>query len=131
MFVRPIPDSEYSIRLWPGVTTSREYCLDFVHSATGEATNSPFEYELWSLPDPDALFSLPPMRLSSLENGFGVKTPDIRPGEEKFVLKEGLTCMLARPGKRGLRFTVPMRRRESSHSQADDFDVLDLPKIVD
>ena len=132
MFVRPVPESDFSIRLWPGVAASREYCLDFVHTETGEATNSPFEYELWSIPHPDApLLSLPPMRLSSLENGFGVKTGDIRPGEEKFILKEGLTCMLARPGKRGLQFTVPVRRREPPSAQGDAFDILDLPRIVD
>lgn len=81
VFVRPIPDSEYSIRLWPGVSANREFCLDFVHTATGEATNSPFAYEIWNVPDPDVPLSLGPTRLSSLENNFGVKTPDIRPGE--------------------------------------------------
>ncbi|RPD62267.1 hypothetical protein L227DRAFT_573476 [Lentinus tigrinus ALCF2SS1-6] len=33
VFLRPIPKSPYSIRLFPGRLESREYCLDFVHGA--------------------------------------------------------------------------------------------------
>ena len=102
--------------------------MDFVRTSTGEAVNSPFQFELFQVPN-QANPYVPTARIHLLEHGWGENT--ILPGEEKFVLKEGLTCMLTRPGKRGLRFTVPVRRRESSPAQADDFDVLDLPKIVD
>ncbi|KAH9924071.1 uncharacterized protein B0H18DRAFT_1095186 [Fomitopsis serialis] len=130
VYVRPIPDCDYSIRLWPGVVTAREFCLDFVHTETGEPTNSPFEYELWSLSDPTTPWlSVGSMQLRSIENKFGVQTRDIRPGEEKFVLKDGLTCMLVRPGKRSLRFTVPIHRGETSAAEVE-VDTLDLPKII-
>jgi len=127
VFVRPIPHCDYSIRLWPGVSDQHEFCLDFVHTKTGKATNSPFKYELWSMPDPiTPWLSRPGMKLISLENCLGVRTPDIRPGEEKFVLKEGLTCLLGRPGKRPLRFTVPIRRRPPVELEVD---TLDLPRM--
>jgi len=129
VFVRPIPDCDYSIRLWPGVSDQHEFCLDFVHTKTGKATNSPFEYELWSMPDPiTPWLSKPPTKLISLENCFGVGTPDIRPGEEKFVLKEGLTCLLVRSGKQDVHFTVPSRRSAPVELDADP---LDLPRTFD
>lgn len=37
--------------------------------------------------------------------------------------------MLARPGKRGVRFTVPVRKREPQ-SVAEVFDVLDPPRLL-
>ena len=103
--------------------------MDFVHTATGKPVNSPFKYELRSASSMTS--AQPSIRILSLERLWGHAERDIRPGEEKFVLKEGLTCMLARPGKRGLQFTVPVRRREPPSAQGDAFDTLDLPRIVD
>ncbi|OJT05946.1 hypothetical protein TRAPUB_3133 [Trametes pubescens] len=132
VFVRPIPDSKYSLRLFPGSLSAAEYCLDFVDSATGEPVNSPFDYELWAVPDPDAPWLSLPMtgKLRSIERGHGIKQKDILPGEEKFVLRDGQTCVLMRPGKRPARFTVPLRRVEAT-DVVEDVDVIDLPKVID
>ena len=109
-----------------------QFCLDFVHTETGEDTKSPIEYELWTVPDSvTPWLSLGAMKLSSLENYFGVKTRDIRPGEEKFVLSEGMTYMFTRPGKKGIRFTVPIRRRPPPSSEGEAFDTVELPKMID
>lgn len=131
VFVRPIPDSEYSFRLFPGSFSAAEYCMDFVDTATGEPVNSPFEYELWGVPDPDAPWLSMPItgKLHSIERAHGIKQKDIVPGEEKFVLRDGQTCVLMRPGKRPLRFTVPLRKAETV-PVVEDVDVADLPKIV-
>ncbi|OJT05947.1 hypothetical protein TRAPUB_3134 [Trametes pubescens] len=131
VFVRPIPDSKYSLRLFPGSISAAEYCLDFVDSATGEPVNSPFEYELWAVPDPDAPWLSLPItgKLRSIERGHGIKQADILPGREKFILRDGQTCVLMRPGKQPVRFTVPLRRVETT-DVVEDVYVIDLPKVV-
>ncbi|KAH9896424.1 hypothetical protein C8Q73DRAFT_685387 [Cubamyces lactineus] len=131
VFIRPIPDSEYSIRLYPGSISAAEFCIEFVHTATGKAVNSPFPYELWSVPSPAMSGLSVPMvgRLKSAECAFGIRQEDILPGEEKFLLCDGQTCRLKRPGKRLLRFTVPIRQRQSSRID-EDVDVLDLPEVI-
>ncbi|EPS98239.1 hypothetical protein FOMPIDRAFT_1051639 [Fomitopsis schrenkii] len=127
----PIPETDYSIRLWPGVAEQYQFCLDFVDTKRGEAINSPIDYELWTVPNPVTpwLF-MGAMRVFSLENNFGLETQDIRPGEEKFVLSEGMTYMFTRPGKKGLRFTVPIWRRPPP-SAAGAFDTVELPTMLD
>ncbi|KAI9062948.1 hypothetical protein FKP32DRAFT_1572780 [Trametes sanguinea] len=133
VFTRPIPDSNYSIRLFPGSLTLAEYCMDFVDNATGEAVNSPFEHELWSVPNPETPWLTAPMagKLRSAERGCGIKPEDILPGEEKYFLRDGQTCVLVRPGKRSVRFTVPVRRRSGPEKPAETMDVLNFPKVVD
>lgn len=134
MFIRPIPDSKYSLRLFPGSFSAAEYCLDFVETATGKPVNSPFEYELWGVPNPDAdtpWLSIPMCgKLRSIERSHGIKQADILPGEEKYILRDGQTCVLARPGKRSLRFTVPVRKMKSAEV-VDDMDVVDLPRYIE
>ncbi|CDO75338.1 hypothetical protein BN946_scf184966.g6 [Trametes cinnabarina] len=132
VFVRPIPDSQYSLRLFPGSISRAEYCLDFVDSKTGEPVNSPFEHELWSVPNIDTPWLTMPMvvKLRSAERGHGIKQDDILPGEEKYFLRDGQTCVLTRPGKRSVRFTVPVRRRPALE-EVEPMDVIDFPKVVD
>ncbi|KAI0642811.1 hypothetical protein C8Q79DRAFT_1012831 [Trametes meyenii] len=131
IFIRPIPDSQYSIRLFPGSYSNREYCLDFLDTETGKPVNSPFEYELWAIPDPDAPWLSLPMsgKLHSIERTHGIKQGDILPGCEKFILRDGQTCMLARPGRQPVRFTVPLRRY-GPEVEAESMVVLDLPRVV-
>ncbi|KAL1950995.1 hypothetical protein VTO73DRAFT_144 [Trametes versicolor] len=131
IFIRPIPDSKYSIRLFPGSITAAEYCLDFVDSATGEPVNSPFEFELWCIPNPDTPWLSFPIcgQLRSIEYAHGIRQKDILPGAEKFILRDGQTCALVRPGKRSLRFTVPVRKVDTP-DVVDEMDVLDLPQFV-
>ena len=69
-------------------------------------------------------------KLQSLENAFGIKTSEIKAGEEKFILKEGLTCLLVRPGKRNVCFKVPIRRQEVE-VDGPSCDILDLPDFID
>ncbi|KAI9057207.1 hypothetical protein FKP32DRAFT_1762474 [Trametes sanguinea] len=129
VFIEPIPDSDYSIRLYPGSISAAEYCMDFVVTATGQPINSPFEYELWAIPHPDAPHLTPLTgRLKSIERAHGIKQEDILPGEERFILRDGLTCLLRRTGKKPVRFTVPTRRRAQVTEAAD---VLPFPTFID
>ncbi|KAI0759373.1 hypothetical protein BD413DRAFT_597893 [Trametes elegans] len=134
VFVRPIPDSEFSIRLFPGCTEAKEYCLDFVRTATGEAVNSPFpEFELFSAPGPDApIGSGPVVSVSPLECSFGVSRDQIPPGEEKFVMADGTTAVLRRPGHKDVRFRVPIRRpRNPPPKPVIDAHILEFPEYVE
>lgn len=110
VFLRPIPNSQYSVRLFPGSLARQEFCMDFVLTSTGQAINSPFTFELWILPNASTpwLGGLP-MRIHSLERMRGCREADISPGAEKFLLRDGQTCLLTRPGHRDLRFIVPIR----------------------
>ena len=112
VYIRSIPDTKYSIRLFPGSISAAEYCLDFVDSATGEPVNSPFEFELWAVENPETPWLSMPvtMQMRSIEYAHGIKQADILPGHEKFILRDGLTCVLIRPGKPKIQFTVPVRK---------------------
>ncbi|TFK78043.1 hypothetical protein K466DRAFT_607384 [Polyporus arcularius HHB13444] len=129
VFLRPIPDSPYSIRLFPGCALAREYCLDFVDTRTGVPVNSPFQYELWGVPNSGLSFGVGATPITNLESAFGVRQEDISPGHEKFLLTDGQTCLLRRPGHKDVRFTVPIRRQPAAAASraADDVHVLDLP----
>ncbi|KAI0373764.1 hypothetical protein BV20DRAFT_962344 [Pilatotrama ljubarskyi] len=131
VFVHPIPDSEYSIRLFPGSVEGRDYCLDFLLTATGEPVNSPFEFDLLCMPDPDApVPSGPIVRMRPLECSFGIPQDKIDPGEEKFLLRDGAHCLLRRPGHRDVRFTVPIRRRPERARQPADAYYLHFPQYI-
>ncbi|KAI0639071.1 hypothetical protein C8Q77DRAFT_1029671, partial [Trametes polyzona] len=131
VFIRPIPESEYSIRLFPGSVSAAEYCMDFVETATGKAVNSPFEYELYGVENPEMWWLTSTMvgRIQSIEAAHGIKQEDILPGEERFVLRDGQSCMLVRPREKPVFFTVPMRGRPGVVDMSN-LHVLDLPKFV-
>lgn len=110
VFVCPIPNSDFSVRLFPGAFGRQEYCLDFVRTDTREAVNSPFDFEMWAVPGPSSSPQVVvPMRIRSLESASGVTPEDMKPGAEKFVLRDGMNCLLKRPGHRTARFVVPIR----------------------
>ena len=127
VFIRPIPHSRYSIRLFPGSPALKEYCLDFVRTSTGQPVNSPFEFELWSVGASSTLFPCGAVRLRSLESSWGHSRQDVLPGAEKFVLTDGMVCLLKRPGQKPVRFTVPTRLDDSDTSDVDE---LDLPRHI-
>ncbi|KAI0364537.1 hypothetical protein BV20DRAFT_983114, partial [Pilatotrama ljubarskyi] len=132
VYTRPTPDSKCSIRLFPGAQHAAEYCMDFVKTATGQPVNSPFEFELWSVPDPDTPWLTAPMimQLRTAESAHRIKQEDIPPGEEKFTLRDGQTCMLIRPGKVSIRFTVPVRPLSQTVLPDEEVIVLDFPKVA-
>ena len=92
------------MRLWPGALTHRQWCMDFI-DADGESVNSPFKFTLGfqnvSWP------GVTGMKITSLENSFGIKTKDIHPGEEKFVMLEHRVVRLKRVGTQDLYFILP------------------------
>ena len=102
--------------------------MDFVESATGMPVNSPFEFELWSAGASSTLHAHRTIRLRSLESLWGYSQKDIVSGAEKFVLRDGMTCLLKRPGHRTVRFTVPTRSRSAAHTS--DVDDIDLPRHI-
>lgn len=105
--------------------------MDFVDTATQEAVNSPFEFELWAVPSLDAPWlGMPSGRLQSLERNFHVAQDKILLGEEKWVLRDGQTCLLKRPGKKDVMFSVPKRKVNPSPAIECDVDILDFPKEV-
>ncbi|KAI0644642.1 hypothetical protein C8Q79DRAFT_913036, partial [Trametes meyenii] len=120
-----IPNDEHSIRLWPGSFTEALYCMDFIKKSTGQAVNVPKGFTLWLFPEPSApwLQGSGPVQLISLERSFHIPPEKIHEGEEKFVLRDGMTCVLCRTGKRDVRFTVP-RRERSQEAEYYDMDVL-------
>lgn len=129
VFIRPLPNSEYSIRLFPGSKAASEYCLDFVLSATGEPVNSPFKFTLLAGLGPTIPVGFAPtVGIQSLERSFGVAPKDMRPGAEKFVLRDGQLCTLQRPGHKDVQFIVPMRRRPEPPKP--NVDMLELPQYV-
>ncbi|KAI0639074.1 hypothetical protein C8Q77DRAFT_1152083 [Trametes polyzona] len=131
IFIRPIPDSEYSIRLFPDSISAAEYRMDFVETATGKAVNSPFEFELWGVPNPDTPHITMAMtgQLRSIERAHSIKQKYIDPGEERFILRGGQSCLSQRPGKIPVLFTVPSRKHEEV-TASHELRLLDLPKVV-
>ncbi|RPD57155.1 hypothetical protein L227DRAFT_587771 [Lentinus tigrinus ALCF2SS1-6] len=117
VFIRPIPHSRDSIRLFPGSPALKEYCMDFVTTASGQPVNSPFKFELWSVGTSSGRHA--GVRLRSLESSLGCPLKDILSGEEKFVLTDGMP----------VRFTVPIRLDYSDTSDVD-VDELDFPRHV-
>ncbi|KAI0671095.1 hypothetical protein C8Q78DRAFT_1033965 [Trametes maxima] len=131
VFVQALPDSDYSVRLFPGSLQNSEYCLDFVHSRTGEPVNSPFKFDLICVPDPNApIGSGPVYRMRPLECAFGIEANEIRPGSEKFLFRDGQHCVLRRPGLRDVRFTIPIRRRPQAVLPTPDAHFLQFPQHI-
>ncbi|KAJ8455435.1 hypothetical protein ONZ51_g12458 [Trametes cubensis] len=133
--ISPIPGTEYSIRLFPGSISAAEYCLDFVDSASGEPVNSPFKFELWGIPDPETPWLSMPMtqEMRSIERIHGIKQGDILPGHEKFILRDGQTCVLIRPGQPKVLFNVPIRKMPDCKPQAtgEELHIIRFPKVIE
>ncbi|KAI0670948.1 hypothetical protein C8Q78DRAFT_1033004 [Trametes maxima] len=130
VFVLPLPDSDYSIRIFPGSLAASEYCLDFVRTATGEPVNSPFKFQLISGPNPSAPMGIgSAMQLRPLEHAFGISQKEIAPGEEKFLLRDGQTCLLRRPGHKDVQFVIPIRRRPEPPKPTNTH-FIELPKYI-
>ncbi|KAI0657796.1 hypothetical protein C8Q70DRAFT_1055563 [Cubamyces menziesii] len=109
--------------------------MDFVDSTTGQPVNRPFDFQLVAgAGETDAPWlGLPlAMPVVPIEYKFGYKPEDILPGKEKYILRDGQQCVLTRPGKPTIRFTVPIRERADSTravAAAEPTIYLDFPKI--
>ncbi|KAI0768666.1 hypothetical protein BD413DRAFT_614185 [Trametes elegans] len=124
----PLPNSQYSIGLWPVSLHASKNCMDSVNSETREAVNSPVEFEHCGMPNPEThWWALPSARLRSLKRHFGIQQHKIRPGEEKWVLRDGQTCVLKPPGEMDVQSTVPTRRRPTLQYNVH---ILDFPKTI-
>jgi len=131
VYIRPIPGSDFSIRIFGKyMEHTRRYGLDFVRTSTGRPENSPFEFELIAVPKQDSeLYTLSELswsRLYSAEHGMGEQ--NILPGEERWILPEGMTCLLRRRGYRNLYFEIPTRQHEITHRVRYEADVLDFSR---
>ena len=100
--------------------------MDFVHIATGQPTNSPFEFKLFAVGS--TLGPLPMEEVHSGEATFA-RGQDILPGEEKFFLVDGGHYAIVRPGKRDVLFSVP-RRLAATPPPNIDADVLNFPGFI-
>ncbi|KAH9924055.1 uncharacterized protein B0H18DRAFT_1177255 [Fomitopsis serialis] len=93
--VKTIPDTDYFIRQWRGNPEHHEVCFDYLtqdESGQRRAINCPAVYELWLAPN--AAAASPGQLLPSLEQSIielQGESIQIRPGEEKWVLKEGMS----------------------------------------
>ncbi|KAI0639051.1 hypothetical protein C8Q77DRAFT_27903 [Trametes polyzona] len=108
----PLDGMEHSLRFWPGDIDDAEYCMDFVVTATGEPINVPPGYELWAMPDPRTPWlTVASQQILSAEEVMGIPRNKIKPGEEKFILRDGMTCALRRTDStfQDIVFRVPMR----------------------
>ncbi|KAL0954909.1 hypothetical protein HGRIS_003841 [Hohenbuehelia grisea] len=101
--VRPIPNSQYSIRVFPGCPYDRFFCIDLLLTSTGRPVKLPANYELWALPPADPMF--PDIPMAPLEPHRRNCPED----DEKFVVHDGHRVVLKRAGQPDVRFTVPMR----------------------
>ncbi|KAH9855903.1 hypothetical protein C2E23DRAFT_866509 [Lenzites betulinus] len=129
VFIRPLPDSDYSVRLFPGSKAASEYCLDFVLTKTGEPVNSPFEFTLFAGPGATVpLGTTPTVGVRPLECSFGIPIDKIPPGKEKFLFRDGQLCTLRRPGHQDVQFTIPIRRRPELPKP--DVHTLELPQFI-
>ena len=103
--------------------------MDFVDTTSGQAVNSPFEYELWSVANPTSL--QPSTRIYSLEQDWGYKHRDVHPGEEKFVLRDGTTYILKRRGHKPVHFKVPVRVSQvDAHMNVPEMDRVEFPATI-
>ena len=111
MFVRSIPNTDYSFRLFPGSRRNNQYCLDFVLTETGEAINSPLQHKLLMLPPKRNVWHVRgAVTLWTVGSGAGIPASEEQPGSEYYILNDGWKCMLTRPELPNMCFTVPVRR---------------------
>lgn len=110
--------------------------MDFVRTSNGEPVNSPFEFELFAIPNPKRAWLEPGVgaKLESFERRYRIPQAHIKPGEEKWLMQDGQTCLLRRPGMRDVVFTVPIRPlpepEPKKGSGEQNYDVLDFPEVL-
>jgi hypothetical protein len=87
------------------------YCFDFIDQKS-HSVNTPVGWKIFTIPDTHDY--MPSQQLLSVEAAFGVNEKDILPGEEKYVVPEGLRFNISIPNQGNVTITVP-RRDYGSH----------------
>lgn len=130
LFINPIPDTKYSIRIWPGPIFNSIYNMDFVLS---QPVNSPFEFLLWAIASIDnswATTGMFPRQIHSLERTIKPEK-GISQGEGKFILEDGEAYAIRRPGKCDTLFVIPKRSiMNPPCSIPPNGDVLNFPSSI-
>ncbi|TFY54425.1 hypothetical protein EVG20_g9709 [Dentipellis fragilis] len=121
--VRPIPNSPFSLRLWPtGNPAFNVWGIDFVRTETGDVVVTPPNFELSIVPDITAPW-LPcsGMEMRPIWHAWGRMPESITPAMETYLAPAGASCRVARPGQRDVLFKLPVPQRPAStyHRDAD------------
>ncbi|RPD60450.1 hypothetical protein L226DRAFT_428799, partial [Lentinus tigrinus ALCF2SS1-7] len=111
-----IPGSSYSLRMWPGSLTRREYCLDFVYANnTDKSLKHPqgYSFDVYAPMSTRPWLGIGAQTLHSIEHNFGIPHQDVGEENEKIILRDGLLCVLTYTAEGGhrreVRFEVPVR----------------------
>ncbi|KAI0712003.1 hypothetical protein C8Q76DRAFT_566976, partial [Earliella scabrosa] len=110
--IKRIPGSKYCLRIWPGSPDRREHCVDF---ALAEDTDRPVKppggYELCvESPTNRSWLGVGLNALKTLEEIMGVPKEQRKPEEAKFIVLDGMTCLLKCPrGIDDVRIDIPVR----------------------
>lgn len=113
----PLPGSPYSLRLWPASLSRREFCLDFVYTRDNNRSLNVPEGCRLSINVPMARLpwlGIGVQDVGSVEHNCSSFTGVLPEGSEKYVLRDGLQCMMVYPTGEGMPygrvyFEVPVR----------------------
>lgn len=88
------------------------WVLDFYNTRDRCAVNSPEGWEIHISPTvPNSMSLAFSGQVKSWEANSGIASGDIKPGEERFSMPEGVACSLVRPGCEPLGFLSPQREQ--------------------
>ena len=109
--------------------------VDFVRTSTGKPVDCPPGFEFWAVSTGPAGLALPFRRLRSLDDTFScikLKLPQpVQRSEsdaDTFVVRDGQTYLVKRPGQCNIHFTVPNRQPPANEGPEDH--VLDFPALA-
>ncbi|KAI0695266.1 hypothetical protein C8T65DRAFT_584426 [Cerioporus squamosus] len=122
--VQRIPGTKYSLRLFPGSSIAREWCLEFINTRNQKAILTPPGTTVWHCPDPDWAEGVGYNRVFSLETTFGPSLPGLTITAEKYILRDGEKCYIHMPAQgqiktKSVEFTVPRRPPHTPPSLPD------------
>jgi hypothetical protein len=109
---------DYSVRIWGGgIESLNSFHFDFVDPLTSHPINLPPNWKIFVVSGPFTKFSMygtAPMPLKieikSLEAHHGVRSRELRPGEEKYMEGEGARLLVVSPRGEEAVFQLPIRR---------------------
>ncbi|KAJ8579499.1 hypothetical protein M405DRAFT_778795 [Rhizopogon salebrosus TDB-379] len=109
---------DYSVRIWGGgIESFNSFHFDFVDPLTSHPINLPPNWKIFIAPGPFTKFSMfgaapVPLKIEikSLEAHHGVRSGDLRPGEERYMEGEGARLLVVSPWGEEALFQLPIRR---------------------